>query len=79
MTRTVHTPEDADYPITITIEYDGDCISGFFGIVKSGKIIINLSSPPFERGSQRMLTFEDFTINANLIEGTNTFTYNNGS
>jgi len=75
MTRTVDTPEDADYPKTITIEYDGDCSSGFFGVVKSGKIIITLTGPPFEEGSERIVTFENFTVNGNLIEGTKTFTY----
>lgn len=75
MTRTVDTPEDADYPKTITIEYDGECSSGFFGVVKSGKIIITLTGPPFEEGSERIVTFENFTVNGNLIEGTKTFTY----
>jgi len=75
MTRTVETPEDADYPKTITIEYDGDCNSGLFGVVKSGKIIITLTGPPFEEGSERIVTFENFTVNGNLIEGTKTFTY----
>ncbi|MCG8307628.1 MAG: hypothetical protein MI975_09575 [Cytophagales bacterium] len=76
MTRTVDTPEDADFPKTITVEYDGACTSGFSDVVKSGKIIITLTGPPREEGSQRIVTFEDFTVNENEIRGTKTYTYN---
>ncbi len=77
MTRTVETPEDADYPKVITIEYDGECTS-LSGVVKSGKIIITLTGHPSDEGSQRIVTFEDFTVNGVSIEGTWTFTYNGG-
>ncbi len=77
MTRTVETPEDADYPKVITIEYDESCTSAL-GVVKSGKIIITLTGHPSEEGSQRIVTFEDFTVNGVLIEGTKTITYNGG-
>lgn len=76
MTRTVETPEEADYPKTITIEYDGECTSGFNDVVKSGKIVITLTGHPSEEGSQRIVTFEEFTVNGNQIEGTKTITYN---
>jgi hypothetical protein len=78
MTRTVETPEDGDFPKIITIEYDGECSSGNFNTVKSGKIIITLTGPPSEEGSQRIVTFENFTINGNVIEGTKTITFNGG-
>ena len=77
MTRTVETPEDADYPKVITIEYDSQCTSNN-GVVKSGKIIITLTGHPSEEGSQRIVTFEDFMVNGNLIEGTKTITFNGG-
>ena len=77
MTRTVATPEDADYPKVITIEYDGECTSNN-GVVKSGKIIITLTGHPSEAGSQRIVTFEDFMVNGNLIEGTQTITFDGG-
>lgn len=75
MTRTVESPEDADYPKTITIEYDGECSSGN-DVVKKGKIIITLTGHPSEVGSQKIVTFEDFTINDNAVSGTKTITYN---
>ena len=75
MTRTVASPEESDYPKTITIEYDGECSSGLNGVVKSGKIIIMLTGHPSDEGSQRIVTFEDFTVNGNIIEGTKTITF----
>lgn len=75
MSKTVENPEEGDYPKTITIEYDGECTSAH-GVVKSGKIIITLTGPPREEGSERIVTFENFTVNGNAIEGTKTFTYN---
>lgn len=76
MTRTVDSPDDTNFPKTITIEYDDECTSGFNEVVKSGKIIITLTGNPREEGSQRIVTFEDFTINGNQIQGTKTYTYN---
>lgn len=76
MNRTVETPEDTDYPKIITIEYDGECSSGLNGIVKKGKIIIMLTGHPSEIGSQKIVSFEDFTINGIIIEGTKTITFN---
>ena len=78
MTRTIDSPEDGAFPKTITIEYDDQCSSGFNGVVKSGKIIITLTGPRDEVGSQRIVTFEDFSINGNMITGTKTYT-NNGN
>lgn len=75
MTRTVETPEETDYPKTITIEYDGACTSEF-GVVKSGTITIILTGHPKEEGSQRIVTFDNFTINGNEIRGKKTYTSN---
>lgn len=76
MTRTVATPEDADFPKTITIVYDGDCSCDFNDVIKKGTIIITLTGHPREEGSQRIVTFEDFSINGNEVKGTKTITYN---
>jgi hypothetical protein len=72
VTRTVETPEDADYPKTITIVFDDECES--HGVVKSGTIIITLTGPPREEGSQRVVTFENFFVNGNQVSGTRTHT-----
>ncbi|NJN28569.1 MAG: hypothetical protein HC819_22630 [Cyclobacteriaceae bacterium] len=44
--------------------------------MKSGKIIITLTGQPSVAGSQRIVTFDQFMVNGNLIEGTKTITYN---
>ena len=75
MTRTVESPEEGDFPKTITIEYDGECTSAFKDIAKSGKIIITLTGHPRDENSQRIVTFENFTVNGNEIRGTKTYTY----
>lgn len=75
MTRTVDSPEDAQFSKTITIEYDGACSPSFNDVGKGRKIIITLTDHPCEEGSQRMVTSEDFTVNGNVIRGTKTYTY----
>jgi len=74
MTKSTESTTDAEYPKTITIEYDDECTSGENGVVKSGKIIITLTGPRNEVGSQRIVTFEDFSINGNEVTGTKTYT-----
>ena len=67
-------PEDADFPVIITIDYGEGCSSWMFNVVKSGKVIIEITGWLGEEGSQRIVTFEDFHVNENLIEGIYTFT-----
>lgn len=67
-------PDDADFPVIITIDYGEGCSSWMFDVVKSGKIIITITGWLHEEGSQRIVTFEDFYVNDNLIEGVFTFT-----
>ena len=67
-------PDDADFPITITIDYGDGCNSWLFNVVKKGKIIIKIWGWPNEEGSERVVTFEEFYVNENHIEGTFTFT-----
>ena len=71
---TRETPDDADFPIVITIDYGDGCPSWLYNVVKKGKIIITITGWMFEEGSERIVTFEDFYVNDNQIEGTFTFT-----
>ncbi len=71
------TPEDADYPLIITVDYTEACDAAIWDITKSGKIIITLTGAPDEAGSQRIITYDNYVVNDHLIEGTRTFT-NNG-
>jgi hypothetical protein len=72
-TRDVVEPEDGGFPKVITIDFGDGCENGN-GMVKSGKIIITITGPKKEVGSQMTQTFEDFYINDYLIEGTRTRT-----
>lgn len=67
-------PDDGDFPVVITIDYGEGCNSWMYDVVKSGKIIITITGKMIEEGSQRLVTFEDFHVNGNLIEGEFTFT-----
>jgi hypothetical protein len=78
MTRTVERPEDARYPKVVTISYDSTCTSGMHNTVKSGTIMITLTGHPSEAGSQRIVTFQNFSVNGYMIEGTKTITFNGG-
>lgn len=75
MTRTVDRPEDTSFPKVVTITYDSTCTSGWHHAVKNGSIIITVTGPPSEEGSQRIVTFENFSVNGYLIEGTKTITF----
>ncbi len=75
MTRTVERPDDARYPKVITISYDSACTSGINHTVKNGTIIITITGQPSVEGSQRIVTFENFSVNGYLIEGTKTITF----
>lgn len=74
-----YTDSEAEtYPKTITIDY-GDglefCRNEEVCRTISGKIIITLSAPPFENGSKREITYENFTIDSLSMTGTKTMTY----
>ena len=68
VTRTVEKPEEGDYPMIITLEFDAEC--DFGNVTKSGTIIITLTGPRNEEGSQLIVEFVDFYVNGILIEGT---------
>lgn len=61
------------WPRNIVIDYGESC-TGLNDVVRSGKIIITISDPRRETGSQRSLTFEDYYVNGAGVEGTYTIT-----
>ena len=61
MSRTVERPDDARYPKVVTISYDSACTSGLHHTVKNGTIIITITGQPSVEGSQRIVTFENFS------------------
>ncbi|SDC16281.1 hypothetical protein [Williamwhitmania taraxaci] len=73
--RTVTTIVNADNSITKTITFTNwTNPKGNQNIVKNGKIIINVVGRPIEDVFMRTITFENFTINGNRIEGTKMIT-----
>ncbi len=74
VTVTRDKPDDADFPIVITIDYGEGCNSWMHDVVKSGKIIITIYGKMSQKDSKRQVTFEKFYVNGNHIEGEFTFT-----
>jgi len=72
-TRTVEMPEEGNFPRIVTLEFNGKC-KDWAGNVRSGKIIITVYGPYKTEGSVREVTFEDYFINGNQVEGTKTVT-----
>lgn len=74
VTVTRERPGEGEFPIIITIDYGEGCGSWMHDVVKSGKIIITITGKMSEMDSKRLVTFENFKVNGNLIEGEFTFT-----
>lgn len=67
---------EGTYPNTITIDFGLSC-EGEGGRVRSGQIIITLSDSMSNAGATKTKTFQDYTVNGILVQGTHTST-NNG-
>ena len=78
MTRTVETPDDTNFPKVVTLSYDSACTSRLHHAVKNGTIIITITGLPSVEGSQRIVTFDNFSINGYQIEGTKTIIFHGG-
>lgn len=73
--RSVVTVTNNDGSITKTITFTNwTNPHGNQNMVKNGKIIINIVGTPLADVFTRTITFENFTINGNLIEGTKVIT-----
>ncbi len=70
---TVTSPGQDFWPRNIVIDYGTGC-TGLNDVVRSGKIIVTLSAPRREVGSVRSLTFEEYSVNGAMVEGTKTVT-----
>ena len=73
---TVEFPDSTQFPRVITIDFGDSCTFTRHDQVftKSGKIIVEVTDHFMNQGASRTVTFVDFTINGNLIEGTRTMT-----
>lgn len=66
---TITSPGQEFWPRNIVIDYGTGC-TGLFDVVRSGKIMITLSGPRGTTGSERTLTFDNYTVNGAKVEGT---------
>jgi len=69
----VEHPDSVFFPRTITIDF-GDGCETWHGRTKSGKIVIEITSPMHLEGSVRKISLIDYYINNHHIEGTKILT-----
>lgn len=67
-------PDSSGYPRTIIVNFgDENCI-GTGGRERRGKIIVKVTGQYREKNTKRTITFEDYHVNDNKVEGTKTVT-----
>jgi hypothetical protein len=65
---TISTPDTADYPKGIIINYEDGCI-GPFNRNRSGRILINQSAPFTEKGMTREILLENYRVDNIEVQG----------
>jgi hypothetical protein len=68
--------EGNPFPKVITIDYGTEGITGKRGNVFKGKIIVRVTNRMDVAGSSRSYSFDNFSVNNNLVKGSKTVTYN---
>ncbi len=71
-----HNPAGNVFPKTITIDYGTVGIEGKRGNILKGKIIVVVSNRMNVSGSSRTYSYENFSVNDNVVKGVKTVTYN---
>jgi hypothetical protein len=73
---TVDHPDSVSFPKVVTLDFGEGCTRIFKNdtIVFSGQIIVTLTNHWFMKGSQHIVTFNNFYINGVKLEGTRTIT-----
>lgn len=75
-TVTVRPMDRVTWPKTITIDFGTEGCMVRDSVVKKGKIIVNMDAPQNGRAWTKVITFDNYYVNGNKIEGTNTTTFN---
>ncbi len=71
-TVTVVPMDRVTWPKTITIDFGTEGCLVRDSVVKKGKIIINMDAPQNGRAWTKVITFDNYYVNGNKVEGTNT-------
>lgn len=74
-TVTIEPMDRVTWPKTITIDFGTEGCLVREDVVKKGKIIIIQSAPQRAEAWEKVITFENYFVNDNKIEGTHTLTY----
>lgn len=74
VTITVDYPDGGSFPKVVTLDYGEENCQVRPNLFKRGKIIITLTDSIVNVGAQRLVTFDSFYINDNLVTGSRTLT-----
>lgn len=75
-TVTVEPMDRVTWPKIITIDFGTEGCMVRDSVVKKGKIIVNMDAPQNGRAWTKVITFDNYYVNGNKVEGTNTTTFN---
>jgi hypothetical protein len=75
-TVSVEPMDRVTWPKIITIDFGTEGCLVRDSVVKKGKIIINMDAPQNGRAWTKVITFDNYYVNDNKVEGTNTTTFN---
>ena len=73
-TVTIDYPEGTPFPRVVTIDFGTEGCVGRNDAVRKGIIIVKVTAFFLETGSKRIVTFDNFSVNDYLVEGTKTVT-----
>jgi hypothetical protein len=73
-TVTIDYPEGTPFPRVVTIDFGTEGCVGRNDAVRKGIIIVKVTAFFLETGSKRIVTFDKFSVNNYLVEGTKTVT-----
>ena len=71
---TIEYPEGTPFPRVVTIDFGTDGCTGRNGAIRKGVITVKVTAFFMEEGSKRIVTFDGFSVNDYLVEGTKTVT-----
>jgi len=77
-TVTLEPMDRLSWPKTITIDFGVEGCTVREGVIKKGKIIINMDAPYNGRAWTKVVTFDNYSVNDARIEGTHTTTFTRG-
>jgi len=72
---TVEPADRTTWPKTITVDFGTEGCLIREGVTKKGKIIIHQTAPQPSRAWEKTITYENYYVNGNLIEGTHVLTF----